>query len=350
MTNRISKLIHAYAQTVITGKSSEHPTQRSIQFIISWILKIGISGLALGYIFQKLQGETVIIESTLNVFFGLTNIQVMTYTFLAAFLIAANWGLEMVKWNLLIAPNFDSRWTTAVKGVLSGATFGIFTPNRIGEFVGRILALNPKQRISGSVLSFVNGLSQTLATLTFGVIGCLFLLESLAVESLGDLAVRLIQVTLIAFWVLCMIFYLNLNFIGVLFERSSKLALFTKYLAPVSSLSTGLLHKLFVLSIIRFATFLGQYFLLFSLMLSEPDWIIIGGASMLSLFSSTVFSLVPVPDLILREAIALSYFGLFEFDLGIVSSVVFAVWVLNIAIPALVGSIVLLSYRIFRPT
>lgn len=350
MTDRISKVLLEYARAIITGKSSEHRFQRKLQIAVSWIIKIGVSGLALLYIYSKLEGESLIIESTLSSLFALSSVHLTLYSLAAVFLISANWGLEMVKWNMLIAPKFDSRWTTAVKGVLSGATFGVFTPNRLGEFLGRVLALGPNQRIPGSVLSIVNGLSQTLATLSFGVVGCLFILEYLGISSLGVMAVRILQVTLIAFWIVSVVLYFNVDLLGNLVERWKRLSFLSKHLLPLSNLSSMLLHKLYALSILRFLTFLGQYFLVFSLLLGEPDWVIIGGVSMLSLFSATVFSIVPIPDLILREAIAISYFGLFEFDLKIVSAVVFIVWVLNVAIPALVGSVVLLTYKIFRPT
>ena len=52
-----------------------------------------------------------------------------------------NWSIEAIKWRLLIKKMQPITFIEALKGVLSGVAVGTFTPNRIGEFGGRILYL-----------------------------------------------------------------------------------------------------------------------------------------------------------------------------------------------------------------
>jgi len=106
---------------------------------------------------------------------------------------------------------------------------------------------------------------------------------------------------------------------------------------------------LFHLSLLRFITFIFQYLLVFDLLVPGAQWMQVAGAAMLALFSTTVLSVIPMPDLLLRETVAVGYFGLFRFDPVVVSEAVLLVWLINVALPAACGAVVIFTYRIFRP-
>lgn len=53
-------------------------------------------------------------------------------------LLPINWLLEIEKWRTLLRINpVPSRWIL-MKAVFTGITFSLFTPNRIGEYGGRV--------------------------------------------------------------------------------------------------------------------------------------------------------------------------------------------------------------------
>src|SRR5512135_2918364 len=54
-------------------------------------------------------------------------------------LVFVNWGIEARKWQVLLRTMQPFNFFTAYKSVLSGVTLSINTPNRIGEYGGRIL-------------------------------------------------------------------------------------------------------------------------------------------------------------------------------------------------------------------
>jgi hypothetical protein len=59
-------------------------------------------------------------------------------------LVGVNWGLESLKWQRLIYPLETPVFLPVVlKSVLCGVTVSMLTPNRTGEYVGRIL--NPSK-------------------------------------------------------------------------------------------------------------------------------------------------------------------------------------------------------------
>jgi hypothetical protein len=91
------------------------------------------------------------------------------------FLMILNWGIESKKWQLLVnhVQRFD--FTRAFKSVLAGCGVTMLTPNRIGEFGGRILFVAEEHRIKAISLSLVGSLSQLLVTLVMGCTGLLYL-------------------------------------------------------------------------------------------------------------------------------------------------------------------------------
>ncbi|MEX2590199.1 MAG: hypothetical protein WD334_08335, partial [Chitinophagales bacterium] len=59
----------------------------------------------------------------------------------ALFLMPVNWILESLKWKMLMQRIEPLTFTNSFRSVLSGVTFTMFTPNRIGEYAGRFLFL-----------------------------------------------------------------------------------------------------------------------------------------------------------------------------------------------------------------
>ena len=88
-----------------------------------------------------------------------------------------NWTLEIIKWKVAMAAIAPVMFVTALQAVLYGAGVGLFTPNRIGDPVGRVAMLPPAQRARGAAMAMVASMSQQLATIVFGVVGVLFWLN-----------------------------------------------------------------------------------------------------------------------------------------------------------------------------
>ena len=91
----------------------------------------------------------------------------LVITFLLMFL---NWSLESYKWKYLLNGVEDISFYQAVKGVLSGLAIGFITPNRVGEFAGKIAYLKSENRANGAVMSFIGSSSQLLVTIQAGLI------------------------------------------------------------------------------------------------------------------------------------------------------------------------------------
>ena len=63
-----------------------------------------------------------------------------------------NWGIEARKWQLLMKAVQPMSFITAFKSVLCGVTLSLNTPNRMGEYGGRILFVKEGNRIKAIAL------------------------------------------------------------------------------------------------------------------------------------------------------------------------------------------------------
>jgi len=87
-----------------------------------------------------------------------------------------NWGIEARKWQLLVKSLQRISYFVAFKAVLSGVTLSLNTPNRIGEYGGRILYVKEGNRIKAISLSIAGSMSQLIITLLMGCTGLVFLI------------------------------------------------------------------------------------------------------------------------------------------------------------------------------
>ena len=85
-------------------------------------------------------------------------------------LMVANWSIESVKWRILVKHLEIISFLTSLKAVLSGVTVSIFTPNRVGEFGGRIFVLRKKNRVPAIFATIVGSFSQLIITIAVGII------------------------------------------------------------------------------------------------------------------------------------------------------------------------------------
>ena len=132
---------------------------------LALFFKILISISALVFIFYKLKQE----ETSWTAWFAEMGAYHAAFALLAFVLIPLNWGLEAWKWKYALRQLYpDYSFREACKGVIAGVTTGIFTPNRIGDYAGRLLYLKKGKRWEAGVVLLLNRLTQMLITLRVG--------------------------------------------------------------------------------------------------------------------------------------------------------------------------------------
>ena len=87
---------------------------------------------------------------------------------IAILLMIVNWSIEAVKWKIAVKEVQQVRFLKAIKAVLSGVSFSVSTPNRVGEYLGRVLYMNEGNRLKTISITIVSSISQLIITLLMG--------------------------------------------------------------------------------------------------------------------------------------------------------------------------------------
>ena len=133
--------------------------------VISLFIKSVILFFSFYYIYEKLKEAPTTLD--LSTLFSKEN---WFLTSAVLILMIANWSIEAIKWKLLVEPLEKINFIHSMKGVLSGVTVSIFTPNRIGEFAGRVFFLNKSDKIQATIMSLIGSVAQLLVTVIGGVL------------------------------------------------------------------------------------------------------------------------------------------------------------------------------------
>ena len=232
-----------------------------------------------------------------------------------------------------------------VKAVLSGITVSVFTPNRIGEFLGRVFYMD-QNRIKGTLIALIGSISQMLMTITIGSIGMLFYMHWFHdTETVTRHLFYIMTFLVILVDTTLFILFLNTPLLTVALKRLRLSENMADH-AEVFALYSGLdLVKVTGYSFARYLVFCTQFFLL--LHVFGVDVTVIQGMVLIPLIFLAV-SLAPM--LGAREFFALMFIGgISSQELGIISAS-FTLWLMNLALPALLGVLFIFGLRFFRNT
>lgn len=315
---------------------------------ISLFIKLVIVVTAFGFIYKKIFHRKDIdsIQQSLQL---LISSGTYVYLFPIFLLMFLNWMIEALKWKILIQPMKELSLINSFKAVLSGVTVSIFTPNRIGEFGGRIFFLEASLRIKGILLTMIGSISQLLITIAGGLLALLFYPEYSVIKSQPN---QYIYYTVVIFCLilvfLLMALYINTSFLSKAIQEVSWMNRIKKYTDIFSYHSSLKLSGIVLLSGFRYLVFCIQFYLL--LQIFDVNIAFSGSMVMIALtfFAISVIPTVAFTELGVRGATALVFIGILSTNhVGIVSAS-FALWVINIALPALMGIPFVFKWHFFN--
>jgi MFS family permease len=276
----------------------------------------------------------------------------MILNLVAVFLLMiVNWGVEAFKWKVAVQRIQRVTYITAFKAILSGTSFSVTTPNRVGEYLGRVLYMDEGNRLKAISLTIAGSMSQLLITLFMGLLG--FVVLRKPIENGHLLSALWIDVMLygvIVVLVILTVFYFRLSWIIRWVDRLPGVRRWAWLLKELEEFHATLLLQILSLSALRFLVFLIQYYLLFRLFNVEITWWQgLWAVSVSFLVMAVIPTIALFTDLGLRGQVSLKLIGLFSGNsLGIGLTSV-SIWFINLIIPALAGSLLILSIkRIFK--
>ena len=278
----------------------------------------------------------------------------------AAVLVIANLLIEARKWQFLIARVEKVSLFTSVKAVFTGLSVSIFTPNRVGEFLGRVFFLNKTKPIEGIFITVIGSLSQLLVTLVVGSLSAAFFL--LIYYPPSDFAMEMMMGTLYVFG-----FIANIIFLGLYFNISFITDLSKKFIKPqwkhmqhyievFSAYHTSELLRVLLMSLFRYLVFSTQFFLFlkaFGVPITLREAIMVIPVIYLV---TTSIPTIALSELGVRGSVSVFFIGVFmrghvmgidDLELRVFAAST-AIWLINIALPALIGTIFVFHLRFIQ--
>jgi hypothetical protein len=271
---------------------------------------------------------------------------------LTVILIFANYGLEARKWQVVVKQVQPTSFIQACKAVFTGTTLAFFTPNRIGEYMGRILYLGEGKRMQAISLTIVCSMAQLLVTWVAGIGGILYLMTYANTELLHTFAgpwMKMVLCFTAGAAIVLTLFYFRLAGLVRWMEKIRWLQKPVAYIRVLESLNATILVQVLSLSVLRYSVFLGQYYLLFNVFdVHITATQVAGAVSVMFLVLSIIPSIAVITDLGVRWKVGIEVVQLFDSNISGILATSLAVWVINLVVPALIGSLLILGMKVFN--
>lgn len=301
---------------------------------ISLFIKAGILICSIGYIINKLLTENFI-EDIARLFPNLNSV----YFYTALVLVFFNWGSEALKWQYLINKLEHISFFTSLKSVLAGITISIFTPNRVGEFAGRVFFLKNADKLQASVVSLFGSSIQLFVTVLLGIpaLALINFQHPALVNNLVSGEKMLLFFTVIAF---------------LLFIASFLLFKYKPLAEKIKSLfvfySNHEIIYAFLFSVFRYSVFSFQYYLILKVVGIESGLI-----SSLAMIAAIFFVTSAIPtfaltEIAVRGATAVYFFSEVSDNYTSILTASLLLWIINLALPALFGALFIPRLQFFK--
>ncbi len=313
-----------------------------LNYFLGPLLFVGLSFS----IFQQIRNQPHLAQSWDEIKASFLSVKIV-YLFLASALIVVNWGLEALKWKLLVGTVRPIKFFSAYKAVLSGVSFSVALPNRVGEYIGRMLYQPEGGRLKIISLAIVGSIAQLLVTMFCGILGLIILKKQLLLaypQAVIWYQFLLYGLLFISFLIL--LAYYKVSTVVAFFSRWLSTHHFLYLVESLQKFNGSFLSKILLLSSLRYAVFQLQYMAMFYLFqVHMPPGGVLLAMSVVFLALAVIPS-IALMEVGLRGEVSLRLVGLFSANsLGIGLTSV-TIWFMNLILPALIGTLLLLNINL----
>ena len=273
---------------------------------------------------------------------------------LVLLLMPVNWGIEARKWQLSMRPDGGIAFKDAFRAIFTGATMASFTPNRMGEYLGRILYVKEGRRVAAISLTMIGSMAQLLITLVAGTIGLVELSPLLHKKSLSGharfewnlpVALAIAGMVLLGLGLL----YFGFPKLARKWSRAHWISKLGGFVTVLENFDRNILMRILFLSFVRYIVFIVQYSLVFPVFnVSLGFGQVWQGMSVVFLIMAVVPTFTFLTELGLRWGASIQVLELFSPNTIGIFAASFAIWLINLVIPALIGSLLIVSIKLFK--
>jgi len=249
------------------------------------------------------------------------------------FLTFLNRFLEILKWQNLVEVINTIKLKEASKQVLGALTAGLFTPNGIGEYAGKALFFDKSQAKKIVFLNLICNGIQMILTIVFGIFGLLYFnanFDVITTKTVGILFGVLILIVAVLF------FMKKISIKGYSIE---------KLIHKINGIPKQIHQKNILLAIGRYLVFSHQYYFLFLIFDVEIPYFLLMATIASVYFLASSLPTFQFLDFAVKGSVAVYFFGLLGVNEWIVVFISTLMWFLNVVIPVVIGSYLVLNLK-----
>lgn len=299
-------------------------------------IKLAIVGLATWFIVSKVNNQQNLREFT-SLLQSIDPWSVRITLIIVVVMMFMNWALEVVKWKYLSERIEKISWWVAIKSVFCGLTWAIFTPNRIGEYGGRVLLLKPRNRARGAIAMGVGLFAQLVLTSAFGALSIAWFVSTyLPTPDSVKFGVWLLAIIYATTFV---VFYFNVHWIDFLVGKFRFLRRIKPFFSVLEDFTPSELSRVLFLSLLRFVIFTSQYILLMLVFLPEMPFVSMVLMIFILFFVQSAVPSLDIFDFSVRSFVASNLYSYITTQEIAVMAIVSCIWFVNLILPAIIGSV-----------
>ena len=299
-----------------------HDSKVTIKPFLFLLLKVVVAATSLWFIISRITQRDHAVSFFSFIKFKANEPDILGILLAVLFLMLVNWSIEALKWKLLIGKLHKLSFGQSLMAIFAGATISFFTPNRVGDFAGRMVFLPGEVRISSLLSTFVGNLSQLIVTLICGLAALAVNIQYYVSWSHQALFLCKVACAAISFLLLVSFPFIKLIFMLPIWQKK-QLKLY-RYFQHFQLYTYRELMSVLLWSFIRYGVFALQYILLF----------MISGIA----FAPFIISVI-------RGSVAIMIAAPFVQNDYAILTASFALWVINLAIPAAIGSLMIFYFK-----
>ena len=252
--------------------------------------------------------------------------KIAIYQWLILFLLMIlNFLVESFKWKIVLKSETTITLFTALKSVFVGQAFAFYTPNRIGEYVGRTMMLDTENKIIALGRMAWASYAQMIVTIIMGAVAIYINPPFLP-------------------WLkwatpLLLIFALIVYFHKVTFSGILKSFNFLQIEIEVKK-------KLLALSFLRYSVYLMQYTWAAHILNIPIPYIALWVGLAVMFLSLSIVPTISITELVIRGQLILLLLSPWYHNSLMLISLSTIIWAVNFLLPAIIGAFLLLGFRL----
>jgi len=308
------------------------------------LLKVAVFLLSCWYIWHHINSRISLLDDSEKLLERFQDRDSLFRISIAVILMFLNWTIEALKWKNLVNVLCDFSLVKSLRSVFTGITVSFYTPNRIGEFAGKVMHLEPEHRAKGCLLSFIGSSSQLLVTLQLGLIAVLLNMGTWFNSWMINRDVFLFLLSLL---VLLMTFgWFRISWLSPLLLRLKLNPQMKAQVEVFSEFHSKQLITIYVYSLVRYIIFSFQQYLLLQAFGVAIDFVTCFQLTAISFLLITIIPSIALGELGIRGGVNIAVFGMMVNNTFGILAATFMLWLINLAIPALFGAVSMLYIKV----